>query len=423
MTSPDHASIPAREGGRWLRRFGLAALVLGLLALLGYPSWQTSVRQAAPPFAGVACVALLLAIRFGALPVPGAGAMAPREPVFDRIDGALIVAIVALLLASATWSPAPAHSLGIAMQIVAAIGLIMTMALIKTRLPADWLGDLVPLAAGLAAIGLLIMIEAGDTVRHLMGQRQFVTDSNRGAVLLAVMLPAATWLAWTRRGPILAFMLAVLIGFAVMKSYSESAKLALVAGIGAALLCRLMPRLGGFALVTLSLLLIAITPLLTPFTLEVIPAWLLANTSDLTFRARAEIWQSYAGLIEIKPWFGWGLDATRGAARLDEVANWSEAQRRLLALNHPHNAVLQVWVELGLAGAVLLAGLVVRVAERIARLGTAVRPLAAGTAMSVFAVSAVSHGAWQAWWFCMVAMVVVYLPTDAAPVREARNRT
>ena len=69
----------------------------------------------------------------------------------------------------------------------------------------------------------------------------------------------------------------------------------------------------------------------------------------------------------------------------------------MLGVGHPHNAALQIWVELGAVGAALAFLIFAFLLRSIARLyADAAAPrlaLVAGAGM----VALVGHGAWQGW--------------------------
>jgi O-antigen ligase len=69
---------------------------------------------------------------------------------------------------------------------------------------------------------------------------------------------------------------------------------------------------------------------------------------------------------------------------------------------HPHNAALQLWLELGGIGAVLYATLYVVCLIGLLRLPLTRRALAAGAALvaAVFVIGQLSFNVWQSWWLC-----------------------
>jgi hypothetical protein len=75
---------------------------------------------------------------------------------------------------------------------------------------------------------------------------------------------------------------------------------------------------------------------------------------------------------------------------------------------------LQVWVELGLRGAFLVAVALGRIIRAAGRLDASVTPAAAAAIVAALLVAAVGYGAWQAWWLSSLAMLPVLLKAAAA---------
>ena len=136
---------------------------------------------------------------------------------------------------------------------------------------------------------------------------------------------------------------------------------------------------------------------------------------------RLYIWEFTAARIAEKPLTGWGLDSSRAIPDADRPVLPSGP---VLSL-HPHNAALQVWLELGLAGVLLFAaflwrigGAIAHVADPLARAGTA----AAFT--SALVVAFLSFGIWQNWWIASLALAAAFaraaiprppIPSDGSP--------
>ena len=111
---------------------------------------------------------------------------------------------------------------------------------------------------------------------------------------------------------------------------------------------------------------------------------------------RLDIWSFSAARVGEHPLVGWGLDASRtfGSA----------------ILLHTHNAALQVWLELGLVGALLMAGLWLglwRAVEDYARRDRTLAAAAAATATAYLTIGGLSFGVWQEWWLALGVLAIV----------------
>lgn len=126
-----------------------------------------------------------------------------------------------------------------------------------------------------------------------------------------------------------------------------------------------------------------------------------------SWAARLEIWSFAAEQTLKHPIFGWGLDASRAFQPF---------------MLHPHSVALQVWLELGLVGAVLLAAGWYLVVQRAGAMGP--QGLAATT--GYFVIGALSFGMWQEWWLGLAALTAIWVmlaapepPGNFEPMIEA----
>lgn len=207
--------------------------------------------------------------------------------------------------------------------------------------------------------------------------------------------------------------LAGVLGAAAVGFGSLSAVLAILAGAGTALLMWLAPRRGPVVLVVAVALWVFALPLVaanlpTPYD----AAHALPKLSNSTVH-RLAIYRGTAELIPMAPLLGHGANAARGIPEgQDEVTYQFVVNGKMFSSRaeriplHPHNAVLQIWLELGLVGASLLVALMAVLVGAIQRLADPLnRALATGMLFAVFAVENVSFGAWQSWWLAAIMLL------------------
>ena len=228
-----------------------------------------------------------------------------------------------------------------------------------------------------------------------------LTVLNRsGIVLLLAAWPTALglWQQGRRRWALGALLAAFAV---VMAGGSSSNQVAAVLALSGAVLAwfsgRRLPRV--LALVIAAGVLAA--PVLPSSWLapkNLAPYFDEANYSALH---RLHIWNFTAQRIADKPVMGWGLDAARRIPGGDtKLAGGGNVMNM-----HPHNAFLQIWLELGAVGAVLaaifLAGLWLRAGAMPNR---AARAAATGLLLSALTVANLSFGIWQTWWLAALAL-------------------
>ncbi len=122
--------------------------------------------------------------------------------------------------------------------------------------------------------------------------------------------------------------------------------------------------------------------------------WLLRQTgifakaeaaAPLSWSQRMGYWRHAVGWIGDHPLRGWGLDASRMFAPGIQL--------------HPHDAALQIWLELGVIGAVAATVFWVTVFLRMVRTKPDAGVAAsAASAVGFLVIAAVSFGVWQEWW-------------------------
>jgi O-antigen ligase len=140
---------------------------------------------------------------------------------------------------------------------------------------------------------------------------------------------------------------------------------------------------------------------------------------------RLLIWRFVSERIGERPWLGWGMDASRelpgGKADVAEALSEPVIVPGSMALPlHPHNALLQWRVELGLPGLLLCLAIVAGILWRIARSGT--RALIAARLASAAAgltIALLGYGAWQAWWLSSLWLAAaLFMPARPSKLEQ-----
>ncbi|MFN3514027.1 MAG: O-antigen ligase family protein [Phenylobacterium sp.] len=346
-----------------------------------------------------------------------------RVPSAHRWTAAGLLAVLIWAVGSVVWSPyqpkdlegATAVKLLAQTPIYAALVCAAGLAAARPRQVA-----LRILAWGVAGLGLVLTLEAMTGAAGYYALREAIGDPTRpdlaarnvaqGGFVLAILAPAATLAAWrVEARPWLAVpMVTGLVGLALAFGY-DALLIALLAGVLAAAATvrwpKGAPRLMGAG--------VALYIAAAPAIVHAVRAggWYAALESQvpLSWSMRMSYWCHAVDWIGDHPLRGWGLDASRMFSPGIEL--------------HPHNAALQIWLELGLVGALgaalfwgaLLAGF----AREKADAGTAA---GAATACVYLVFSAVSFGVWQDWWLALGAVgAAVCLAVQRQPALARRK--
>jgi len=250
-----------------------------------------------------------------------------------------------------------------------------------------------------------------------------------GAAVTAILIwPAAAFL-WRRSGPVAALLLLGVGGIVLAFAAGLAGKLAWVAGalVLSVGLLRFRAAVIGFAAL-IGLLLLAAPVIPNGY---LVPALKSGQITFLPYSVfhRIFIWGYTAERIAERPVAGWGLNAAKQfGASMPPVRMEVELEGRKDWINisepiplHPHNAVLQIWLELGFPGVLLAALVLAAVLLAIARLpgASGERAFALATLAAALLVASFSFGIWQNWWMAVLWLVGA-LTAMSAPKPDGR---
>lgn len=215
---------------------------------------------------------------------------------------------------------------------------------------------------------------------------------NRPALTLVLLCwPSVLWAA-VRGHRRAAVLMPVAVMLLLLNFDGDTAKMAMAASLLAATLAWISRHHAGrFFAVALAAGALAMPALML---------W-ADNLSVLAFKPsaahRLQIWEFTARRIVEKPFLGWGLDTARVMPNFGETPMVGATVIPL----HPHNAVLQLWLETGMVGLALALSPVLWMALRS---GTSpARAALLGTLTAAAAGSLTGYGLWQEWWLCTMA--------------------
>ena len=349
----------------WLGPLGFAAL-MALAGLLCLPALRID-----PPLAPLAVV-LLLGLTWAAL-----STLWTFHPA-QALDESVALKLAAqLILYAAAWCGARRAD-----PVIAGLALRI-------------------LAWGLAAYGCLLLLEAltgggvyqalrsliNDPVRPDLGRKNIA----QGSFVLALIWPVAA-AAGLRGGAPVWWAVPMAAGAAVLAQafLSDAPALAVGLAIGVTAIAWIWPRSVPKAFGLVAAALVLAMPLLI----------LLARMAGFgthlptSWDQRMGYWAFAMARISDHPWRGWGLDASRGFSPAIQL--------------HPHNGALQIWLELGMVGAVLAALTWAFVFRSLAReQRSLLMASVAGSAAVYLFFGLVSFGVWQEWWLALAALVAV----------------
>jgi exopolysaccharide production protein ExoQ len=372
-----------------------ATFVLGVVL----PLMMVPASKSSPLFLGLAAILAAVAV-FHALP------LSRLRETAAQVLGAPVSwaagALIALMLTSSLWAHNRSASLNQFIQFIVpvACGIILALALpvIAHRSRAVWWS----LAAGLAGLIIIIDLKTGFQLRQITGGRATDYSYNRSIVTLTLLVWPLLALVAVRRQWLLLALLAP-VPLAVYTGESQTAVLGLLVGVMVFPVARFLPRLTNWLGLAAVLAVLAVSPFFGTLARQMLGANFHNTMAAAHSDDRVNIWLSFEAAAQRKWLLGNGFGSSlnlQNAAVAKEIA---PERVTLLGASHPHNAFLQLWVELGLAGAALVAVLFIFLFRSIGRADPRLQPFMLTWAAVVCAIALVSHGAWQAWWVAAIA--------------------
>ena len=337
--------------------------------------------------------------------------------------GPLVWALAALLLwalAAASWSADPLDAFALWLRVT---GLLVAACMLCAAVadaddPSPLLRAL-PLGAVLGLALAAVEMGAGNPIRSAIeGVHEGLQNYqsywlNRGMTALALLIWPAAAALWPRSRASAAALLAA-GGLTLLAGPQMAAKLAFAAALGVAAVVWLLGRKLRPLLVALAFAL----SLGMPLAVGLLPdaAELQAQQVTSSISHRTQIWSFAADRIGDRPLAGWGFDASRSIPGGQQIAPGTIAN--LMPL-HPHNGVLQVWLELGAVGAALLGALIACAFWQAASLASpSARAAASAAVASAVVIGCVSYGVWQTQWLAVLGLIAAFL---AAAVRAGES--
>ncbi|HZZ69589.1 MAG TPA: O-antigen ligase family protein [Phenylobacterium sp.] len=273
------------------------------------------------------------------------------------------------------------------------------------------------LAWGCALFGVVFLAEAATqgavykALRVVYGpMRDDLAESRIGhaTYLLGAIWPLAAYGAARKVRPWLTLAMFAGTGAAAVVFGSDAPVLGLVLAPAVALIVWRWPSGGPKLLAVLAAVLFLSMPLVVWAVRHFFDYQAIQNALPLTDSMRLGYWSHAIDWIRARPFLGWGLDASRMFGPGIKL--------------HPHNNPLQVWMELGVVGAVLAAAFWVVVLSGLSRAKPSLAMAATAACAATYLLFGVNFGVWQEWWLglgAVVAMLAVMNAPAAEPERSS----
>lgn len=313
------------------------------------------------------------------------------------------------MLVSLLWSPAPklgiidAVLLGV-LPIFAVIFAVEFSKTVLVRFPTL-------VVVGFSIATILLALELADITQiHALNDpdaRKY--DLNRNAAQ-AILIFWPVLYVFLAKGVSREFSVIPIVSLLTMcwLTESQSAQMAIIVALTCWLILNLFPR----SIPVLSSSLIAffvLFPLLIPSLTDLTEG----SRADVGLPASAEhriqLWRGHVEPILENPLFGYGAKANRTMGSVGEFGAFAREKGFHGNTTHPHNFSLEFWIDFGLVGILLLAGVLLSIVALISRLDLAYRNISMSLMVGGIAFSFSGAGFMQLWWLSAISMSIAGL--------------
>jgi len=271
---------------------------------------------------------------------------------------------------------------------------------LQKRAASAQLMPVLPIAAalGVLALGLELVLQ-GPILKLIRGPGAGLYQYDRGFSYLVVLAFPVMALIWNSKRRWSVVFLIALLFLPASYTASRAAKLALVLALLTSGAAFMLPVLTRRALMALPF-----AAALWPFAAQKL---FLAHHDWVgrlppSWQNRVEIWDYLSYRILERPFFGWGLNASRSLPFTEP--HGALYHYVLGAEPHPHNAAIQLWVELGLPGLAFGIVFALLTLSRAGRLGSVLGPFALGAWVAAYCLAMISYNLWSDSLWAMFAL-------------------
>ena len=376
------------------------------------------------------------------------GTMKSEWRTLFRLNAAwnTIALFICLSTVSAIWSLTPANTLYkvlplIAMGLLALIVVNFSMSLINDEIEALKKGIIFGGFLGFILLGLELTGEALISRFLITSFSVFSTNTyemvhikktlNSGVTIASLFFWPWLFVVWAKFKYYISIPILTGSVMVILLGANDAPFFAVTAGLLSSTIVVLNVKIGRAVLTILVLIGIFIAPLAPKYLFSFADSdkgKFVAPSTFVTFDKgiipipnawyhRLTVWKVTSERIEQKPFLGYGYDTSRALYKKgDEIRyqRYDKSGNLIVGIVsepiplHPHNVVLQIWLEMGIAGAIFLAALLFFLIKSVfgENLNKRDRFAGVGILVTIFIINLISYGAWQNWWLGSQIIVI-----------------
>lgn len=342
------------------------------------------------------------------------------------LPGMAVLAFLAWALISLSWT----YSFRVGsfafgeLLLAATAGFVIAMAL-PGRMPR-WLPAFAASVVIVAAAIVFIDIKTGFYVRRLVGALAIIFIYNRTVLtLFLVMVPLLFLMSRRpeRTCRVLGIVGALATVGVIFNSYSGAATIAIFVFVPVYTVARLWPKASIWLAGACFALIFSVAPFYGTMFYKVLPYRVIEVFKSNHSLERVNLWLGFEYAIREQPLSGGGFGVSPIIVRTPVIAHVPEELRTDINVGHPHNAAMQVWVELGAVGALLALIALFAMLRPLSALAPPLLAEQLAWIASITFVAIVGHGAWQGWWFAAIGAGMTWFRAERTEAAMRKSET
>ena len=244
----------------------------------------------------------------------------------------------------------------------------------------------------------------------------------RGIIILLMIMPFSVAMYINKGKILLALGIVILVSAIVILGPNHSAKIALFITILSSIIIYFLGPRSFLYFGIISIIFILFLPIISSKILPPIGSIEKNNYYNVPWQKtaiggsiihRLLVWEYVANEIYKKPLLGYGTGTSRliGQNIILNVPNTNQEIKGGIPL-HPHNNFLEIWLELGLLGIIIINILWMKIIKYGIQMRQDSYIIGTGVCSSIvtiFIISNLSFGVFQAWWMSSIALIFLII--------------
>jgi len=273
-------------------------------------------------------------------------------------------------------------------------------------------------------LDMILNTEIRSNLAMLAGDAPTSRSANfgRGIIILLMIMPFSVAMYINKGKILLALGIVILVSTIVILGPNHSAKIALFITILSSIIIYFLGPRSFLYFGIISIIFILFLPIISSKILPPIGSIEKNNYYNVPWQKtaiggsiihRLLVWEYVANEIYKRPILGHGIGTSRliGQNIILNVPNTNQEIKGGIPL-HPHNNFLEIWLELGLLGIIIISILWMKIIKYGIQMRQDSYIIGTGVCSSIvtiFIISNLSFGVFQAWWMSSIALIFLII--------------